>query len=192
MATYKLVIDKATDRIIWYNVGQDITPYTDERSVLVTYEGELPSHMFRNNCWSFTYRDGQIVQDTYRPTEESNLALNRGRVRDELTKAIYNHRANVFPDPTSVVVWGELLTEVSQLADETIALNQCKRLAAFQARENIPLVDQALSEITKRAKQMEDVLDRTEQALTLVSRINNCESVADIIELRKQAYNLLY
>ena len=63
MAHYRLLIDLATDRVIWYTEDLNAQLHTDEHSVQAEYVGDLPTDMTYANAWNFVYRN-KILTNT--------------------------------------------------------------------------------------------------------------------------------
>jgi hypothetical protein len=73
MKKFRLLIDLATDRIIWYTDDADTVINTIESAIQAEFTGELPEKMTTANCWNFRYKN-QIIVDTT-PVEPVRISL---------------------------------------------------------------------------------------------------------------------
>jgi hypothetical protein len=73
MKKFRLLIDLATDRIIWYTDDADTVINTIESAIQAEFTGELPEKMTTANCWNFRYKD-QIITDTT-PVDPVRISL---------------------------------------------------------------------------------------------------------------------
>lgn len=60
MPKYRLIIDIATSRVIFFTSDPAVPLQTDEFSVLAEHDGEIPPDMVVNNSWRFTYKNQQF------------------------------------------------------------------------------------------------------------------------------------
>lgn len=76
-----LVIDLATDRVIWFTdeLDQVLTP--DDCAVQAIFEGDIPKQMTVRNCWNYRLRN-QELKSTAKPVlpAQTLLAANRQAV----------------------------------------------------------------------------------------------------------------
>ncbi len=86
---HTLVIDIATDRIVYFTDDPVADLFTDEYSALATYDGVLPEELTNKNCWGFIYRNKKIISP---PKQAANgvktLEQNKEWLRDYLKKKI--------------------------------------------------------------------------------------------------------
>jgi hypothetical protein len=73
MKKFRLLIDLATDRIIWYTDDVDVVVNSIESAIQAEFTGELPEKMSTANCWNFRYKDQVIVDTT--PAEPVRISL---------------------------------------------------------------------------------------------------------------------
>lgn len=98
MAHYRLLIDLATDRVIWYTEDLTAQLHTDEHSVQAEYTGELPEGMTHANAWNFVYRNRTLI-NTEVPTNppKSLLETNRESINKFLINKINEKRLQKYP-----------------------------------------------------------------------------------------------
>lgn len=63
MPKYKFIVDISTDRIIYFTEDENESLITDEYSGCATFSGDLPKGFTSKNCYTFKYKDQQIVNN---------------------------------------------------------------------------------------------------------------------------------
>lgn len=86
MPNYRLIIDIATNRIIYHTDDADQPLHTDEYSALVTYVGDLPNKLTTANSWSYRFVSQKIVEPPDEPGAISLLDKNKASVKAMITQ----------------------------------------------------------------------------------------------------------
>jgi len=90
--TYKLAVDLATDRVIWFTSDLEFDIQTDERSAVAWYQGALPAGMTASNCWDWVLRDQQLTRSSPKPVRTTRLEQNREDALDWIRQQVFDFR----------------------------------------------------------------------------------------------------
>jgi hypothetical protein len=98
MSHFRLLIDLATDRVIWYTDDLTAQLHTNEHSVQAEYLGDLPNGMSHANAWNYVYRN-KVLTNTEVPANppKSLLEINRTSINSFLVEKINEKRLQKYP-----------------------------------------------------------------------------------------------
>lgn len=142
----KLVIDLATDRIIWFGtVDFPLDETHIDGAAIAFYDGELPAGMRANNCWSYRFIDQKIVrpQPKILRVLESPFEASRRTLLELFDTLVDEHRLNrgvpmTVPDMLMKTV--EQLTQATEITHSTQALRELYIVKAYNATTSTELL----------------------------------------------------
>ena len=91
----RLLVDLATDRIIWYTSDLEASIQNDEHSAIAEYDGDLPAGLTLQNSWNYGYRNKQVILLNTTAAKPTLLESNRTSIRKLLVDKINEKRATI-------------------------------------------------------------------------------------------------
>ena len=92
---YRLLIDLATDRIIWYTSDLETPINNDDHSAIAEYDGDLIEGMTLQNCWNYGYQNKVLSLFNKPAVKPTLLESNRSSIRQLLIDKINEKRASI-------------------------------------------------------------------------------------------------
>lgn len=89
----RLLVDLATDRILWYTTDLESPLNNDEHSAIAEYDGELPDGITLQNSWNYGYKNKQIILLNKQQVKPTLLESNRSSIRKLLIDKVNERRA---------------------------------------------------------------------------------------------------
>lgn len=140
MSAYRLIIDIATNRIIYFTDDADKELFTDDYSALVSYNGELPAELSISNSWLYRFSNQQIVKPPANPNAKSLLDKNKASIKTMIQQRIAA-KLNEF-------TWAEMAFNEQALSETSLV--KADPLAATPALQVI-MVERGLATIADAA-----------------------------------------
>lgn len=91
----RLLVDLATDRIIWYTSDLEASIQNDEHSAIAEYDGDLPAGLTLQNSWNYGYRNKKVILLNTTAAKPTLLESNRTSIRKLLVDKINEKRATI-------------------------------------------------------------------------------------------------
>jgi hypothetical protein len=91
----RLLVDLATDRIIWYTSNLEEPIQNDEHSAIAEYDGDLPEGLTLENSWNYGYRNKEVKLLNVTQAKPTLLESNRGSIRKLLVDKVNERRARI-------------------------------------------------------------------------------------------------
>lgn len=109
---HRLLIDLATDRIIWYTSDLETPINNDDHSAIAEYDGDLIEGMTLQNCWNYGYRNKVLSLFNTPAVKPTLLESNRSSIRQLLIDKINEKRATIkfnlrYSDYTELLIYNE-------------------------------------------------------------------------------------
>jgi hypothetical protein len=92
---YRLLVDIATDRLIWYTTDLEAHIQNDEHSAIAEFEGTLPEGITLGNCWNYGFRNKEVILLNHPAKKVSLLESNRTSIRKFLVDKINEKRSSL-------------------------------------------------------------------------------------------------
>lgn len=94
MPKYRLIVDLATNRVIYYTADSQQKLYTDQYSVMAEYDAALPEDITPMNAWGFRYRDKVLTKADIKQQERVDLlVLNRASMQTFILHEVAKKKA---------------------------------------------------------------------------------------------------
>lgn len=91
----RLLVDLATDRILWYTTDLESPLNNDEHSAIAEYDGELPEGITLQNSWNYGYKNKQIILLNKPQVKPTLLESNRTSIHKLLVDKVNEKRATI-------------------------------------------------------------------------------------------------
>lgn len=91
----RLLVDLATDRILWYTTDLESPLNNDEHSAIAEYDGELPEGITLQNSWNYGYKNKQIVLLNKPQVKPTLVESNRTSINKLLLDKVNEKRATI-------------------------------------------------------------------------------------------------
>lgn len=91
----RLLVDLATDRILWYTTDLQSPLNNDEHSAIAEYDGELPEGITLQNSWNYGYKNKQIVLLNKPQVKPTLVESNRTSINKLLLDKVNEKRATI-------------------------------------------------------------------------------------------------
>lgn len=91
MPKYQLIVDLATDRIVFFTADLEQQLYTDEHCSLALYDSELPLGMTQRNSWNYVFRNQRLTNTVVPKPAQELLELNR----ESMIKTVNLHHSEL-------------------------------------------------------------------------------------------------
>lgn len=91
----RLLVDLATDRILWYTTDLESPLNNDEHSAIAEYDGELPEGITLQNSWNYGYKNKQIILLNKPQIKPTLLESNRTSIHKLLVDKVNEKRATI-------------------------------------------------------------------------------------------------
>lgn len=183
MPAYRLIIDIATNRIIYFTGDASKALFTDEYSALVSYNGELPAELSLTNAWAYRYDKQQIVKPPLNPNDKPLLDKNK-----ESVKAMIQQRVAA---KLNEITLADLLFN-EQAVSEAVLFEKLDSFKALNVlKDELGLT--VLAEAAEHAKQhlrreavMQKVLNLRALKVELTNKVTACTTNVDVFAVRDE------
>jgi hypothetical protein len=141
----RLLVDLATDRILWYTTDLVSPLHNDEHSAIAEYDGELPEGITLQNSWNYGYKNKQILLLNKQPVKPTLLESNRTSIHKLLVDKVNEKRASIksqvrYDDYIELLTYNDAYAYNGTNTEDLIWLklaSKHKDLTAVQAAEVI-------------------------------------------------------
>ena len=178
----RIVVDLATDRVIWFTTDPDLDIVPEPESIICDYEGELPEGMTPVNSWNYRFRNQKVyLADPVEPRPlKSLLDNNKEEITQLLRKEVDRVRQQVCAAslPALEVRLVKQAAVVAHIAGTATPSQE-------QMLRSMALPNESLPEVVRRIRRAmeegEKLLCKSELMLrTWLSRIEACTSATEI------------
>lgn len=91
----RLLVDLATDRIIWYTSNLEEPIQNDDHSAIAEYDGDLPEGLTLENSWNYGFKNKEIKLLNVTQAKPTLLESNRSSIRKLLVDKVNERRAKI-------------------------------------------------------------------------------------------------
>lgn len=102
MPRYRLVVDLATDRVVFFTDDPDQELHTDQYTALAEYEGQLPTGLEQRTSWNWRFRNQRFENTVKRPSPVSLLDQNRKSMLEFVDARVDGKLNALVPRPSRV------------------------------------------------------------------------------------------
>ena len=185
---YRLLIDLATDRIIWYTSDLDTPINNDDHSAIAEYDNDLPNGMTLQNCWNYGYRNKVLSLFNTPAVKPTLLESNRTSIRQLLIDRINEKRATIkfnlrYSDYTELMIYNEaqLFNGTNLLDLEWLSL--AIKYTGVDTEQAIKIIKYDFNEKRKILLITEDLY------LEMINRIKDATTNDELFQIRTEIQN---
>ena len=181
----RLLVDLATDRILWYTTDLESPLNNDEHSAIAEYDGELPEGITLQNSWNYGYKNKQIVLLNKTPVKPTLVESNRTSINKLLLDKVNEKRATIkslirYDDYVELLIYNDAYAYNGENLEDLVWL----KLAA-KHKELTPV--QAIEVVKFEFNEKRRILFATEDIyLEMSKRIKNATTNEELFAIRTE------
>jgi hypothetical protein len=181
----RLLVDLATDRILWYTTDLQSPLNNDEHSAIAEYDGELPEGITLQNSWNYGYKNKQIVLLNKPPVKPTLVESNRTSINKLLIDKVNEKRATIksvtrYDDYVELLIYNDAYAYNGANLEDLVWL----KLAA-KHKEITPV--QAIEVVKFEFNEKRRILFATEDLyLEMSKRIKNATTSDELFAVRTE------
>lgn len=184
---YRLLVDVATDRIIWYTTDLSAAIQNDDHSAIAEYEGEAPEGMTPGNSWNYGLKNQKIILLNKTKETVPLVESNRASIRKFLIDKINDKRSKLKFD-LRYADYIELLTYNEAYNYNGVNIDQLPWLQ-LSAKHSTLSVEKEVERIKFSFNQKQQALLMTEDLhLEMITRINAASDNDQLFEIRNEIF----
>ena len=181
----RLLVDLATDRILWYTTDLESPLNNDEHSAIAEYDGELPEGITLQNSWNYGYKNKQIVLLNKPQVKPTLVESNRTSINKLLLDKVNEKRATIkslirYDDYVELLIYNDAYAYNGENLEDLVWL----KLAA-KHKELTPV--QAIEVVKFEFNEKRRILFATEDIyLEMSKRIKNATTNEELFAIRTE------
>jgi len=187
MPKLHLIIDLATNRVVYFTEDLDARLTTDEHTAIAVFEGDIPKGMNLHNCFNYRYVNKELSNTIKEPAPvESLLEQNRKSISKFVNEKIEQKFAKLGLDKFQSEFYRCLLEELNHNPDGLRFIEQ------FQIENNMPSTDSTLSFIQNEMQQYRTQIIRLGiLKLNWQTTVDNAKTSEELFDLRDRVFETL-
>lgn len=136
MQKLRLIIDLATNRVVYFT--SDLTEYltVDEHTALALFEGNIPSEMSVSNCFNFTFTNKELKNTATKSAPIPILEQNRKSIKAMINEKIEEKFNTKIQAPKFNIEFKRALLEETKIEDSEL-LEQYRLINNFESRTSM-------------------------------------------------------
>jgi hypothetical protein len=181
----RLLVDLATDRILWYTTDLASPLGNDEHSAIAEYDGELPDGITLQNSWNYGYKNKKVILLNKPAIKPTLVESNRTTIHKLLIDKVNEKRASI-KSVTRYDDYVELLTYNDAYAYNGSNIEDLIWLKLAAKHKDLP-TEQAAEVIKFEFNEKRRVLFATEDLfLEMDKRIKNATTNDELFAVRTE------
>lgn len=181
----RLLVDLATDRILWYTTDLESPLANDDHSAIAEYDGELPNGITLQNAWNYGYKNKKVILLNKPQVKPTLLESNRTSIHKLLIDKV-NEKRSAIKSITKYDDYIELLTYNDAYAFNGLNENDLIWLKLAAKHQDLP-VHQAAETIKFSFNEKRRVLFATEDLfLEMNKRITQATTSDELFAIRAE------
>lgn len=184
---YRLLVDVATDRIIWYTTDMSATIQNDDHSAIAEYEGDEPEGMNPGNSWNYGFKNQKIVL-LNKPRETIPLVeSNRASIRKFLIEKINDKRSKLkfdlrYADYVELLMYNDAYNYNGVNIEQLPWLQLSVKHSKLPPEKEVERIKFLFSEKHQALLMTEDLY------LEMINRINTATNNDQLFEIRNEIF----
>jgi len=181
----RLLVDLATDRILWYTTDLDSPLGNDEHSAIAEYDGELPAGITLQNAWNYGYKNKKVILLNKPAIKPTLVESNKTTIHKLLVDKVNEKRATI-KSVTRYDDYVELLTYNDSYAYNGSNIEDLIWLKLAAKHKDLP-AEQAAEVVKFEFNEKRRVLFATEDLfLEMDKRIKNATTNDELFAVRTE------